>query len=772
MARNQTGNEELNQKLDALLKKQTEFSKEIEALRLEIGRVQSHESFTTEQRETALHPERKPVVEKFESEEIQHKKFAFTAWQSPNIKADIEKYIGENLINKIGIAILVIGVAIGAKYAIDHQLISPLTRIILGYLTALGLLGFAINLKEKYENFSAVLLGGAIAILYFITYAAYTFYSMFPQMAAFSLMVFFTAFAVASAISYNKQVIAHIGLVGAYAVPFLLSDGSGNVTVLFSYTAIINIGILAITFIKYWKPLYFTSFIFTWLIYCTWYLLQFRAEEHTGTALIFLFLFFGIFYLIFLGYKLQKNRIFEKADVLLLITNAFILYGLGYSILYRHETGEQLLGLFTLLNAVLHFIVGTYIYRLKHADRSLFYLVIGLVLVFLTMAIPVQLDGSQVTLLWAGEAALLFWIGRTKGVPFYEKISYPIILLAFLSMVQDWSTVYHSYIPVDPDSRITVIFNIHLLSSLLFTAAIGTITALQYNKKYSAAYEHRQGIASLLSVSVAVILVFSLYNAFRLEIANYWFQLYIDSALTVDSEDLTRSYYNTDLLNFQSIWILNYTLFFTTAAAFVNTKMIRSPGLGKVILIFMILFVAVFLFQGLSTLSNLRTSYLNQYLSEFYQIGITHITIRYISYAFLAVAIYSCHSYIKQALSETKYRHLFEILMHFAILWVASAEVIHWMEISGSSQPNRLGLSILWVVYAMLLIAYGIWKKKKHLRMGAIVLLGITLLKVFFHDIAHLDTIAKTILLVLIGILLLVTSFLYNKYKHLIADER
>jgi uncharacterized membrane protein len=72
----------------------------------------------------------------------------------------------------------------------------------------------------------------------------------------------------------------------------------------------------------------------------------------------------------------------------------------------------------------------------------LFYLVSGLVLVFITIAIPVQLDGNWVTLLWAGEAALLFWIGRTKNVPVYEKLSYLLMILAFISILHDWTTVY------------------------------------------------------------------------------------------------------------------------------------------------------------------------------------------------------------------------------------------------------------------------------------------------------------------------------------------
>ncbi len=92
---------------------------------------------------------------------------------TPKQKSDLEKFIGGNLINKIGILITIIGVAIGAKYSIDNDLISPLTRIILGYLLGLGLLGFGIKLKEKYKSFSAVLVSGAMVIMYFITFATH-----------------------------------------------------------------------------------------------------------------------------------------------------------------------------------------------------------------------------------------------------------------------------------------------------------------------------------------------------------------------------------------------------------------------------------------------------------------------------------------------------------------------------------------------------------------------------------------------------------------------
>lgn len=77
--------------------------------------------------------------------------------------SNLEKFIGENLINKIGILIIIVGVVIGAKYSIDNNLISPLTRILLGYLTGLSLVVLGFKLKKNYHGYSAVLVSGALA---------------------------------------------------------------------------------------------------------------------------------------------------------------------------------------------------------------------------------------------------------------------------------------------------------------------------------------------------------------------------------------------------------------------------------------------------------------------------------------------------------------------------------------------------------------------------------------------------------------------------------
>jgi uncharacterized membrane protein len=793
MTENIDGINLLLEKLEALLKRQESFSEEVNELKEEINRLK-----ISGLKQAAEKPEAIKISSTTDSDiEIEIKKdeitsdfpliqqetaedplkYSSTEVEEPqNIKADLEKFIGENLINKIGIVITVIGVAIGAKYAIDHQLISPLIRIILGYVIGLGLLVFAFRLKKNYENFSSVLLSGSMAILYFITYAAYSFYGLIPQLFAFILMVIFTAFTVTAAINYNRQVIAHIGLVGAYAVPFLLSDGSENVTILFSYTAIINIGILVISFKKYWKPLYYSSFLLTWLIYLTWFGSKYQTIEHFGLGSTFLLIFFGIFYLMLLAYKLLRKEKFDIYDIVLLLANSFIFYGIGYKILFRHDTGEHLLGLFTLCNAIVHSIVSVIIYKEKLADRNLFYLVSGLALIFITISIPVQLNGNWVTLLWAGEAALLFWIGRTQKVQFYEILSYALMFFAFFSLLQDWAAAKHAIESEQHETRITPLFNIRFLTSLFFIASFGFINSLNHNSKYPSPFISQSELCNLISFSVSAVFLIALYYSFKIEISTYWNQLYKASLIELKNKDqgvLTR-YWNIDLVKYKNIWLINYSLLFLSILSIINIKKLFSRTWGYINLYVNTISLVVFLILGLYILSELRESYLNQTLSEYYHRGIFNIGVRYISFVFTALILTSIKMYTDQSFLKPFAFNLkiaFDILLYTALIWIISSELLSWMEILQFSQSNKLALSILWGVYSLLLIVLGIWKKKIHLRIAAIALFAVTLLKLIFYDLSHLNTVSKTIVFVTLGILLLIISFLYNKYKYIIAGN-
>lgn len=770
----------LEAQIQELMKRQQDFAAEIHSLQQSIATLKSHKSETTAEPAVAPQqvaapnkevttpaPEKQPTTPPAKLQPLTPRPVV------KKKKSDLERFIGENLINKIGIVVTIIGVVIGAKYTIENNLISPLTRIILGYLLGVGLLFFGIRLKKNYLNFSAVLVSGAMVIMYFISFAAFSFYELIGQELAFGLMVVFTVFTVVAALNYKQSIIAHLGLVGAYAVPFLLSPESGDARILFTYMLIINVGILIISFRQYWKSLHYSAFVFTWLIYTSWYFSGYDAIVDFWLALAFATAFYLVFYVNFLSYKLIVKEKFDIGDIFLLIANSFIFYAFGYATLLDHPKGEEFLGLFTLINAIIHFVVGTVIYRQKLADKNLFYLVIGLVLVFLTLAIPVQLDGNWVTMLWIAEAVVLFWIGRHKKVPLYEYISYVLTVLSVLSLIHDWSFT-DSYNPYDENPRIIPpIINKTFLTAVIVLLGMGGL--LYMHKKFPSESKNSitKTLAQIFGILLPGVLIIFTYVTFRIELVLYFNQLFESTAVMLpESQTIYGSkHFNYDLRDFETLWVHIYSLVFLGLLGLLNLKKFKNQILGIVLFVFTILAILAFLGQGSFTMSALRESYLNHNSESYFSVDAFHLIIRYVGFGAMAFAIYIQKLALEKVEGLKILSKPYEIFQHLVLLAVLSIELIHWMDMAGVDVPFKLGLSILWGLYALFLIVMGIWKRKAYLRVTAIIIFGITLLKLFFYDIAHLNTISKTIVFVSLGLLLLIISFLYNKFKTKISNE-
>lgn len=688
-------------------------------------------------------------------------------YKKPRTTSSIEKFIGENLINKIGILITVIGVGIGAKYSIENNLISPLTRIILGYLFGFALLATGAKLKGKYLNYSAVLVSGAVAILYFITFFAYSFYQLIPSLLAFGLMFIFTAFTIIAALKYDKQIIAHLGLVGAYAIPLLLSDGTGRVEIMLTYIALINVGILVLSFKKYWKALFYSAFGLSWIFMLSWLLGSFDAKVQFWLAATFLTVFFMSFYICFLAYKVLKKENFEISNIIILLLNSFLFYGLGISVLLNLDNGDELLGLFTLGNALVHFLVSAFIYKQKLADKNLFYLIAGLVLVFATLAVPVQMDGNWVTLIWTGEAALLFWIGRSKKVAVYEKLSYILMVLAVTSLLQDWSAFYDVQPYFAQMEKATPLWNTMFFTSVLFIACFGFIQFISSNNKNFRAFPTESIFSSAAAVLIPVILISISYFAILLELEHYGNLLYYGTKISAKNGFI----YDEALPHFKTLWSIIFSLFYFTVLAILNLKMFKNARLAYICGGLLGVFMLVFLTSGLLALSSLRDLYLAPDLNRYFEPERMYLGIRYISYVAVAVALVTLYYTNRMYAVHKKSLMWVECFLHLCFLWIASSELINWLAINGQQETYKLGITILWGVYALLLIALGIWKNKQYFRIGGILLFGITLIKLFLYDITVLGGGSKTILFVSLGILLLIISFLYNKYKHLIFGE-
>jgi uncharacterized membrane protein len=72
--------------------------------------------------------------------------------------------------------------------------------------------------------------------------------------------------------------------------------------------------------------------------------------------------------------------------------------------------------------------------------------------------------------------------------------------------------------------------------------------------------------------------------------------------------------------------------------------------------------------------------------------------------------------------------------------------------------------SIGWAAFALILVVAGIWKKIQPARYAGIALLSITLLKLFFHDLANLQALYRIGALLGVAVIAIAASFFYQRF--------
>ena len=356
---------------------------------------------------------------------------------------DLEKFIGENLMNKIGITVLVIGIGLLLQYAIGKGWISETGRTLIG-LSAGGILVIlAHRSRANFRAFSSVLVAGGIAVFYFTIAIAYHQYHLIGQVPAFAIMVVITALAVLLTLAYDRKELAVIALLGGFATPFMVSSGEGNFRVLFTYLLILDVGMLVLSNYKKWHVINVLSFGLSLLIFGAWALMDYPSIDPRPSLLGFGFAtaFFLVFFGMNLRYNLRHKQAFEALDHMLLLLNTAAYYGVGILLLSDMEV--KVTGLFTVLIGLFYLVFALYFHRKEGIPRSLKLLLIGLVLTFISLAAPVQLEGNHITVFWAIEAVLLLWFGQRTELRLVQRSSFVVLGLMLLSLWMDMQEVYN-----------------------------------------------------------------------------------------------------------------------------------------------------------------------------------------------------------------------------------------------------------------------------------------------------------------------------------------
>ena len=120
----------------------------------------------------------------------------------------------------------------------------------------------------------------------------------------------------------------------------------------------------------------------------------------------------------------------------------------------------------------------------------------------------------------------------------------------------------------------------------------------------------------------------------------------------------------------------------------------------------------------------------------------------------------------------------FAIAANFLTLWLLSFEiwnffdnrVLNGMAHSAAQNAQNLSLTALWLVYAVILLVVGIARRSRAVRLGGLILIAVSIIKVFVYDVFTLQPVYRIIAFIGLGILLLVGGFLYQKYSARIKE--
>ena len=672
---------------------------------------------------------------------------------------DLEKFIGENLINKIGILILVLGISYFVKFAIDKDWINEPARVGIGILAGSLVLFIAHRLRQKYAPFSSVLVAGAIAIYYFTIAIAFHEYQLFGQQVAFMIMVLITAFSCLISLSYNRMELAILSLVGGFLVPFMVSTGSGNYLVLFTYIVILDIGILALAYFKRWHVVQVLAFVFTILLFGSWVVNEMSVLDppYLG-ALIFGFVFYLIFIAITVINNLRTKGSFTKIQLAMLSLNNFVFYGIGILILSEYK--PEFNGLFTVFLAVLNMAYALLLYKKFGLDKTAIYLLIGLTLTFITLAIPVQFSGNNITMFWAAEAVLLLWLSQKSQIKSYRFAAVILHFLMLVSLFMDWFGYMDWVAPLAP-----VLNPIFIAGVLVVTSLVGVGYLLRHEtqslSKFGLTFKPQPYRKFTIILAIITGYFVGLFEVGHQAYARYVF---------------------TDFL---AILVLYHLLFIAIFCA----VLYRNKKTWSKILISVLMIINIVLF----TFVFMRIPFLehdNNMLN-----GTQNQTAYYLHLLSLVLIVYFWYLLIISNKDQ-----LFSMVRKTWAIWaavfvmvvIASTEMViqglYFMDTSIEltrfgydaklemvsavrSKIIKTGFPVLWGIMAFVLLIVGIKKQVQHLRIIALTLLGLTIVKLFVYDINNVSETGKIIAFILLGVLILIISFVYQKLKFLVVDK-
>jgi len=652
---------------------------------------------------------------------------------------DMEKFIGENLVNKIGIAILVLAIAFFVKYAIDNNWVGPAGRVGIGVFCGGVLIAIAHRLRKNFKAFSSVLVGGGLAIFYFTITLAYHEFHLFDQTVSFVILIVITCFAVVLSLLYDKEELAVIALVGGMSSPFMVSNGSANYNALFIYLIVLNAGLLIIAYYKSWRILNISAFGLTVFVLAG--IVYTLPTDAYAISFIYISVLYLMFFLINIANNIRENKKFIAADFTILLINTALYFSTGlYLLTMMHD--ELFRGLYAASLGALNLLFSFILFKTKKAEINILYLLIGITLTFISLTAPIQLHGHFITLFWAAEGVLLYWLYQKSAIKLMRLTSFIIWIAMLCSLIMDWNDIYGS-----SELYLAIIANKGFITTVC--AAISSFLIYLLSNKTT---DNKPLIPADIFKYFAIVILF------------------VSGVLEVNHQFLNR-FPLTDLnVLYLMLYLPTFVFIFFAVVSRIASGSIKWDVLAWIYGVTIAIYLAV-----TSVFFDVQSDILIDHKISFAQ-----FTAHWVSDIFMLIIFYQLIILVKNNLQiYTKQVSWiiaagivtflsFEICLISNFIFYTPAESIDHLQII----YIKTVLPVLWGVSSFALMWLGMRYKTRVLRIISLTLFTLTLVKLFIFDIENIPPAGKIAAFFCLGVLLLIISFMYQKVKVIIADDK
>lgn len=670
---------------------------------------------------------------------------------------DIEQFIYEDVINKVGILIMTIGVLFLISQGIEVGILEESHRIFIGVIFASVLVFTANQLRDKNPTFSVLFVTSGIVILYYSSYLAYHDYQLVPQFVAFLIKIFITALALFFAVYHSRRSLAIVALLGGYSTPFLVRANEAYED-FFIYLFVINLLIMGIAYIKNWDILNKLVFVCTVIFFDMWVTTTDISNLESGMlagALIFSTLFFIQFFAMTAIRSLRPH--IEEGDSQLsgwdytiFFANAILYYFTVLHSLRQTNLVGDYLGLFGIGLGIFYAIFVTFVRPHPRQDTKLTNYSLLISLGLITFSAMIYVDAPlQLNFFWVMEALLLLWIARKSKIQLLTDASAVVLSLGVISLFVVWSRVYY----FNTNIEVIAFFNDAVYASFFTLLGLGFMIPIllkmgKGNMVLTFTTETYTGI-------LGGLLIFVVYVTGAIELNYHPFT----------NKELTRLIIGI----YNGIFV---SLFWFGADRNSVGKMQRSAEYA------MVFMIASYLFYGHQSAVSLR----NSFLADDPATPLSHFMTHYINVtiAFVGMFLMLVSNYKKSGEGNTEFA---------SVLWAACAVVVFHLSaeldhitvllnydgnmeaIEGILEDtHRILYPILWGLISFFLMFAGMRYKISALRMMSLVLFGVILLKFFALDFWRINIFARIVSLIFIGGLLLFISYLYNQLRLMILE--